>query len=118
MIFHIGGFPGQIKYFFRKIIHAKRFIGFICQYFVKIPTGCVRKDLAASNLLLGGRNFDPFYFGGRNMKMQHVLTFRPKNRRDQTFDSNSRLDAARTLLTPPFRILKKILRSEPLNFLA
>ena len=58
------GIP-QTKIFFRKIVYAKSFIGFISQYFFKIPKGGVRRLQAASKLLLGGgRNFDPFYFLG------------------------------------------------------
>ena len=40
-------------FFFWKIVHAKKFKGFISQYFFKILKGGVRRVLAASNLLLG-----------------------------------------------------------------
>ena len=38
VMFHIGGIPGRRNDFFRKIVHAKRFTGFISQYFLKNST--------------------------------------------------------------------------------
>ena len=72
-------FPGQ-RIFFRKIIHAKRFIGFICQYFVKIPKGGVRKVLAASSLLLRGgvEILIPFILGAEIWKCSMFWHFGQK----------------------------------------
>ena len=61
-MYHIGEIPRRRKiFFFRKIFYAKIFTGRISQYFFKILKGGVRRDLAASKLLLGVENLTRKY---------------------------------------------------------
>ena len=63
-MFLIWGIPGRRNDFFRKIVHAKSFTGFISQYFFKIAKGGVRTLRASSSLLLGESKFGPLHFLG------------------------------------------------------
>ena len=56
--------PKTTKHFFPKNRSRQKFHRFHFSIFFKIPKGGVRRLQAASKLLLGVRNFDPFYFFG------------------------------------------------------
>ena len=92
-MFHIGGIPGWRNDFFPKNRSRQKFHRFYFSIFL-------------------------FLLFLLFLNMLHVLIFRPlKNRRGQNFDSsNSRLDAAWSLLTPPFEILKKYWEMKPVKF--
>ena len=71
---HIGGIPGRQNDFFRKIVHAKSFTGFISQYFSKFQKEVLEHFEPHLTYYWGSRNFDPFYFlGGEISKHAAIL---------------------------------------------